>query len=55
NVDVNDGVVELSGSVGSLFEKNLAKEIARVAGVTDVNAENLEVKSWMREEMERHE
>ncbi len=54
NVDVNDGVVELSGTVGSLFEKNLAKEIARVAGVTDVNAENLEVKSWMREEMERH-
>ncbi|MDR9363737.1 MAG: BON domain-containing protein [Balneolaceae bacterium] len=55
NVDVNDGVVELSGTVGSLFEKNLAKDIARVAGVTDVNAADLEVKSWMREEMERQD
>ncbi|NBC66263.1 MAG: BON domain-containing protein, partial [Bacteroidetes bacterium] len=55
NVDVTDGVVELSGTVGSLFEKNLAKEIARVAGVTDVNAVNLDVKSWMREETERQD
>lgn len=55
NVDVNDGVVELSGTVGSLFEKKLAIEVAHVAGVTDVNADNLAVKSWMREEMERTE
>lgn len=55
NIDVNDGVVELSGSVGSLFEKNLATEIARVAGVTDVNTENLEVKSWLRDEMKRQD
>jgi osmotically-inducible protein OsmY len=55
NVDVKDGVVELSGTVGSLFEKNLAKDIARVAGVTDVNAVDLEVKSWMRKEMERQD
>lgn len=53
NVDVNDGVVDLSGTVGSLFEKNLAEEIARVAGVIDVKSSDLEVKSWMREEMER--
>lgn len=52
-VDVNDGVVSLSGSVGSLFEKNLAKEIVRVAGVRDVDTSDLVVKSWMREEMER--
>lgn len=53
NVDVKDGVVELSGTVGSLYEKNLASEIARVAGVIDVKTSDLEVKSWMREEMER--
>ncbi len=55
NVDVNDGVVVLSGTVGSLFEKNLATTLAHVAGVAEVNNANLEVKSWMRNEMERNE
>ncbi len=53
NVEVNDGVVSLSGSVGSLFEKNLAEELVHVAGVRKVDTSDLEVKSWMREEMER--
>lgn len=53
NVDVNDGVVTLSGSVGSLYEKNLAEEIVHVVGVRHVESSDLEVKSWMREEMER--
>lgn len=55
NVEVNNGVVELSGTVGSLFEKNLASETAHVTGVEDVDTSKLEVKSWMREDMERQD
>ena len=53
NVSVADGIVDLGGTVGSLFEKNLAISVAHVAGVDEVNASNLEVDSELREEMER--
>ncbi|HET8865883.1 MAG TPA: BON domain-containing protein [Gracilimonas sp.] len=52
-VDSENGVVTLSGSVGSLYEKQLATSIAHVAGITEVVTNDLEVKSWLREDMKR--
>jgi len=46
DVAVNDGVVTLDGSVGSLSEKSRAQTEAWVAGVTDVNASELDVEPW---------
>jgi osmotically-inducible protein OsmY len=49
-VGVTDGVVELSGIVGSAAEKNNAIADAWVAGVEEVQADALEVESWARDE-----
>jgi len=50
DVSVNDGDVTLSGTVGSLAEKNRAYGEAWVAGVTSVSTDDLEVKYWARDE-----
>lgn len=55
DVSVADGVVDLGGKVGSLYEKNLATTIAHVAGVKKVNTSNLEIDSEARDEMERND
>lgn len=52
-VNVNDGVVTLSGTVGAAAEKRQAHWDAWVAGVTAVNDEHLKVRDWAREEMQR--
>lgn len=49
-VNVEDGDVQLSGVVGSSAEKMLAISDARVAGVESVDAANLEVERWARDE-----
>ena len=49
NVKVEEGVVTLSGTVGSLAEKREAGDEAWVAGVSDVE-NKLDVESWAREE-----
>lgn len=45
-VDVNNGIVDLKGSVNSLSEKYKAISLAWVAGVDSVNAEGMEIISW---------
>lgn len=52
-VNSENGVVTLSGSVGSLHEKQLATSIAHVAGITEVVTNDLEVRSWLREDMKQ--
>jgi osmotically-inducible protein OsmY len=53
DVDVNDGQVTLTGSVGSDFERDLALALAWVPGVTGVDVSGVEVEWWLREEMQR--
>ncbi len=53
NVNVEDGKVRLSGTAGSLTEKNRAVQDCWVSGVEDVKAEDLEVEWWARDEMRR--
>lgn len=62
NTRIEDGLVEisvdqqtvtLSGSVGSLYEKNMAISNAYVTGVDEVNAKDLEIKSWLKDDMVR--
>ena len=53
-IDVDEGHVELSGSIGSAIEKVQAIEDAWVAGVMSVDADELEVKYWLRDEMKRN-
>jgi osmotically-inducible protein OsmY len=48
-IEVGDGVVNLSGSVGSAIEKTQAMRRAWVSGVKAVNTDNLEVKWWDEE------
>ncbi len=50
DVDVNDGTVTLSGTVGSAAEKHEARIDAWVAGVMKMNDENLEVERWARDD-----
>lgn len=50
DVSVNDGKVKLSGSVGSAWEKKYAQKIAWVSGVNKVEAENLNVEKWARDD-----
>lgn len=50
SVEVNDGKVELSGTVGSAAEHTTATSTAWVAGVTDVDNSDLSVKGWARDE-----
>ena len=52
-VAVDSGVVMLTGTVGSAFEKNLAERRARVTGVESVEADDLSVEWWARDEMMR--
>jgi len=49
DVDVNDGNVSLSGTVGSLAEKMRAIGDAYVANVNSVDAQNLDVRLWARD------
>lgn len=49
-VSVKDGAVGLSGSVGSLNEKLLAKSYAWTAGVKAVSADGLNVRDWAKNE-----
>jgi len=55
DVDVSNGEVELSGSVGSLAEKRLTAADAWVRGVKDVDSENLDIEWWARDDMRRKE
>jgi osmotically-inducible protein OsmY len=50
DVEVNDGVVALSGVVGSASEKRRAEYNAWVTGVESVEAEKLNVERWARDE-----
>lgn len=52
-VEVEDGIVTLSGPVGSAYERSLAVADAWVMGVDGVDADDLEVRPWARDEMER--
>jgi len=52
-VNVNDGIVTLGGSVGSLYEKSLATADAYVTGVSSVVNDPLTVEWWARDEMIR--
>ncbi len=50
DVAVEDGDVTLSGTVGSANEQYLAVTDSWVMGVNSVDSDNLEVKSWARDE-----
>ena len=52
-VDVVNGKVELSGTVGSLAEKQRAWSDAWVGGVQSVDHDKLEIRWWARDEMRR--
>jgi osmotically-inducible protein OsmY len=52
-VDVNKGTVKLAGKVGSLLEKNRARQMAWVAGVRSVDLDELKVTWRVRDEMRR--
>jgi osmotically-inducible protein OsmY len=54
-VNVQNGDVELSGTVGSLREKNQAIIDCWVAGVNSVNTDNLNIEYWARDQMRRNE
>jgi len=49
-IDVNDGDVSLSGSVGSAAEKTNAMYTSYVAGVKSVDNSDLEVQWWLKDE-----
>ncbi len=49
-IDVNDGDVSLSGSVGSAAEKTNALYTGYVAGVRSVDNSDLEVQWWLKDE-----
>ena len=46
DVEVNDGDVTLSGTVGSLTEKHLATSDAWVTGINSVDNNDLKVERW---------
>ncbi len=50
DVDVNNGEVKLTGTVGSAAEKRLAEIDAWVAGVNFVDSSNLSVERWTRDD-----
>lgn len=52
-VTVDEGRVTLSGTVGSLQEKNQAGRDAWVAGVVSVNLDDLGIEWWARDTMRR--
>jgi osmotically-inducible protein OsmY len=53
SVEVDDGKVHLSGTVGSLSEKTRARSLAWVGGVKEVEAAELGIEWWMRDKMRR--
>jgi osmotically-inducible protein OsmY len=53
NVSVKNKVVFLTGTVGSLQEKNRAESDAWVSGVNSVDASGLEIEWWDRDDMRR--
>ncbi|MFP4522020.1 MAG: BON domain-containing protein [Fibrobacterota bacterium] len=53
NVSVEDGIVELSGTVGSASQKSMAYNNAWVNGVKTVKQDNLEVKWWAEDKIRR--
>ncbi len=53
DVKVDDGVVKLSGTVGSASEKYRAYSDAWVTGVMSVNSDKLKVQWWERDKMRR--
>ncbi len=55
DVDVNNGKVKLSGTVGSLAERSQAISLAWTSGVASVNAEDLDVEFWARDKLIRKE
>lgn len=55
NVSVDDGTVQLSGTVGSLAERTEAEREAWVAGVKSVDTAGLMVKWWARDDRLRSE
>lgn len=55
NVEANQGMVTLTGTVGSAFERTLALNDAYVKGVTEVEASGLDIRWWARDDMKRTE
>lgn len=53
DVAVEDGKVSLSGTVGSLNEKNRATADAWVSGVKSVNSDDLKIEWWARDRFHR--
>ncbi len=53
DVTVSDGVAMLTGTVGSVAEKSYVLNDARVAGLKRIIDENLDVREWTRDELER--
>lgn len=53
DISVDNGTVSLSGSVGSSAEKQLAADAAWVTGVSSVKTDDLDVKWWLRDDMQR--
>lgn len=53
DVDVSDGMVKLTGTVGSRAEKLRARFNSMVAGVREVDDGGLKVKEWARDMTER--
>lgn len=49
DVRVADGIVTLKGSVGSLAERNRARQLAFVAGTRGVNLDELVVEYWLND------
>lgn len=54
-VSVDDGRVDLSGTVGSAAEKDHAVTDAWVTGVESVNADDLDIEKWARDDRFRKE
>lgn len=55
NIEVKNGEVNLTGSVGSASEKTHAANTAWVTGAKAVDDSGLEVKWWMRDDMRRED
>ncbi|PAY17371.1 hypothetical protein CKO51_21555 [Rhodopirellula sp. SM50] len=54
-VEVEDGHVTLSGSVGSDYERTIARSDAWVTGVRSIDTEELQVAWWSRDDMQRRQ
>ncbi len=55
DVAVDDGVVELTGALGSLAERRRAIHDAYVQGVHEVSGDEIEIRWWARDEMRRND